>query len=37
MNLFGTLFIIILAVEVIVTNIFFIRDDVYRSNSSKII
>lgn len=35
MNLFGTLFIIILAIWVIVTNIFSIRD-VYRSDSSKL-
>ena len=35
MNLFGTLFIIILATWVIVTNIFSIRY-VYRSDSSKL-
>lgn len=35
MNLFGTLFITILAIWVIVTNIFSIRD-VYRSDSSKL-
>lgn len=35
MNLFGTLFVIVLAIWVIFTNIFSIRD-VYRSDSSKL-